>query len=119
MVGRNVAVLSKHGTTARDVSAYLSRAGARAHVAVEPTRIQPDVDAVVFFPDDFARSDAHRVWRDLVSRLSRAALVVVTEDAGTYAAVGPRVAVLGRPAWGWMLIDAMRSCWSEIAEETP
>jgi len=117
MLGRSVAVLAKRGETAREVSAYLNRAGARAHAAGEPARIAGEIDAVVFFPDDFAPGDAARVWTDLMSRLSRAAFIVVTGEIGNYAVLDRRVVVLGRPAWGWMLLDALRACWSQIVEE--
>jgi hypothetical protein len=118
MVGRSVAVVAKRGETARDVSAYLNRAGACAHVAAASTQIGRDVDAVVFFPDDFGAGDARRVWSELVARPGRVALVVVTGDADAYALVDRRVVVLGRPAWGWMLLDALRTCFSRTAEET-
>ncbi len=72
-------------------------------------------DAVLLFADDYPPLEALR----LLSTVSVKVCVVVTSrldaaDALRSAMRGPaQLVVLRRPAWGWMLLDALRSAFDQ------
>jgi hypothetical protein len=68
-------------------------------------------DAVVFFADDYPLEEA----RGAVAGLSVRLIVIVTADVSAFNACrkerasDERIVVLPRPAWGWVLLEAIRS----------
>lgn len=114
MLEQRVLVVSNDHETRDSVQGYLTRAGAATtgvsaleEVAVAAQRC----DAVLLFADDYAPLDAQR----LLSTVPMKVCVVVTSriEAADLERnmVGERskLVVLRRPAWGWMLLDALRS----------
>ena len=114
MLDRTITILTSSRETLDGVEAYLRGAGARASGASRPeeiARANGRVDAVLFFADDYPRIEAKRAFDALQRDDSIAVLVVITasvDDFRTAREKDPRVVVLRRPAWGWMLVDAIR-----------
>ncbi len=75
-------------------------------------------DAVLLFADDYPGKNALGTVRGLSVKL----VVVVTAEVARFkeALAGadsmPQVVVIQRPAWGWMLLDALRACLPATAE---
>jgi hypothetical protein len=108
----SIALASTNRETLDGVQEYFTRVGARlSNISKldDALRATERVDVVVLFADDYPREAILKV----VSELSVKLIIVVTGDVNAYApraAKGgaPRVLVLARPAWGWMLLDAVR-----------
>ena len=121
MIGRDVSVISECDETIRGVLDYLRQAGTNAYVVgVADAGTSTSRDGVVFFADDYPKD----VALGAVVRLRRscAVLVVVTDDVEAFAASADddvncgRLFVLQRPAWSWMLVDALRAGCQEVAK---
>jgi hypothetical protein len=115
MLDRTIAIVSNNPETLDGVQQYLRRVGARALAASrleDVDAVNADADAVLLFADDYPRAVALRAFARLRASRPATLLVVVTEDVAAYAAraegSASRVVVLRRPAWGWMLVDALR-----------
>src|SRR5258706_312135 len=117
MLDRKVTIVSNNRETIDGVREYLHRAGARAAGAVlleDAPAAAAGSDAVVFFADDYPRDRALATFANLRATQPTIRLVVVTEATEAFAAVllpgapSHGVVVLRRPAWGWMLLDAVR-----------
>jgi hypothetical protein len=114
MLDRTITILTSSRETLDGVQQYLRRAGARASGASRPeeiARANGRIDAVLFFADDYSRAEAKRVFESLQRDASIAVLVVITASVDEFRVArdsDPRVIVLRRPAWGWMLVDAIR-----------
>jgi hypothetical protein len=115
--GLRVAIVSRNSGTLGDLEAYLQRAGVTTIGTQQIERspeIMSGVSAVVVFPDDFE-------WETVVPALNaclhsspRALPVVVTNAPQRFEAfVGPDDCalplVIPRPAWGWTILEAIRS----------
>jgi DNA-binding NarL/FixJ family response regulator len=117
MLDRTITVLSNNLETLDGVQQYLQRAGARARSASrleDAATCAADADAVVLFADDYPRASSLRAFAQLRAERPSALLVVVTEDVDAFTSLARAergvggVVVLRRPAWGWMLVDAIR-----------
>ena len=114
MLDRTITILTSSRETLDGVEQYLRGAGARASGASrleEIARVNGRVDAVLFFADDYSRTEAKRAFESLQRDASIAVLVVITASVDDFRAArdaDPRIVVLRRPAWGWMLVDAIR-----------
>jgi hypothetical protein len=112
VVNLKLALVSTNRETLDGVQDYFKRVGAKLSTVprLEDTREKANgVDVVVLFADDYPREAVLRV----VGELSVKLIIVVTAEVNAYeprpAGDGvPRVLVLARPAWGWMLLDAAR-----------
>jgi hypothetical protein len=110
---QRIVVLSNSRETLDSVQEYLCRAGARPSgisLLDDAATAAREADALFFFADDFPRADALRA----VSSLSVERLIVITQDVELFEAERRHrnrceLIVLRRPAWGWMLLDALRS----------
>lgn len=111
---QRIVVLSSNRETLDSVQEYLCRAGARpsgVSLLDDAALAARDADALFFFADDFPRADALRA----VSTFPVERLIVITQDVELFEAERrhhrtPRaLIVLRRPAWGWMLLDALRT----------
>jgi DNA-binding response OmpR family regulator len=117
MLDRSIIVVSNNPETLDGVQQYLQRAGARTYNA---SRLEdadagaPSADAVLLFADDYPRAAALEAFTRFRAARPATLLVVVTEDVAAFAmparteSAASRVVVLRRPAWGWMLVDAIR-----------
>jgi len=111
---QRIVVLSSNRETLAGVQDYLRRVGARpsgVSVLDEAVPAARDADVLFFFADDFPAADALRT----VCALSIERLIVITEDVELYEPERKRreltsheLVLLRRPAWGWMLLDALR-----------
>ena len=111
MNGRKIALLARNHDTARTMGEYLMRAGARVRALdVEVNHSGEEVDAAIFFPDEFTRAEAVLVLERLTAVIPRRALIVVTAEPTAFDRAD--VVVLRKPAWGWLLLDVMRAAWS-------
>lgn len=114
MLDRTITILTSSRETLDGVEQYLRRAGARASGVSRPeeiARAKGRIDAVLFFADDYPRNEAKRAFERLQRDPSIAVLVVITESVDEFRVgrgADARVVVLRRPAWGWMLVDAIR-----------
>jgi hypothetical protein len=107
-----ILLLSTRSATVDGAGAYLRalHATTRSTADLEcPERVWSTADAAILFADDFPLPIALAA----ASRLATPVLVVVTAMPSTFAPLllptGARriVRVLQRPAWGWMLADAI------------
>ncbi len=108
-----LALISNDRETLDGVQQYFQRLGARISIAprLEDAAARTSgADAALLFADDYPHEEALRV----IPALSVKLVVVVTADVGNFRVSLPaerradRVLVLPRPAWGWMLLDAVR-----------
>lgn len=108
----SIALASTNHETLDGLQEYFTRVGARlSNISKldDALHTTAGVDVVVLFADDYPREVALRALAELAVKL----IIVVTGEVSAYtprAAKGgaPRVLVLARPAWGWMLLDAVR-----------
>ncbi len=109
-----VAIIAGRRETRDELLSYLDGAGLPAHGTDALTaRLAPAIREVVLFPDDFAIAEVAAA----VPRLRRAPrlLVLVTSEPQRYAELiapvdGTRPPmVMPKPAFGWMLVDAIRA----------
>jgi hypothetical protein len=110
----HVTIVSKNVQTIDGLEEFLRRAGVSARgirsIEAEAT---PAAAAYVIFPDDFRFEEVVEGLRRLRREQPRAIAVLVTSapqrfaqlpDDGDGAAV-----VLPKPAWGWTILDSIRS----------
>jgi len=111
-----VTIVASSAETLDGLQAYLSRAGLGARCTRELADAHADpCSAVVFFPDDFSCEEVigalERLWRERPSVLP----LVITGEPERYLRVGltegkgHALVVMPRPAWGWMILDAILS----------
>jgi hypothetical protein len=122
MRGRTIAIVAKRRDTRRSVHEYLVRFGAVAPASADvegAEALHDRIDAFVFFPDDLLHEEALRAFERLKKTHARAPLVVVTRDVARFetppregGVTRARIVVLRRPAWGWMIVDALRACFA-------
>ncbi len=107
-------LVSKDPETLDGVQQYFERMGAAVASAVRLEKAASSVrvaDGVLVFPDDYPFNQA----LSFVLTLDVKVIVVVTADVERFqsslrdAACSKNVFVLQRPAWGWMLLDAVRT----------
>lgn len=117
MLDRRITVVSNNRETLDGVQHYLRRAGARTRTVSRlelADAASAGEDAVLLFADDYPRDAALRAFARLRAAQPATLLVVVTEAVEAFAPParadrgGGPVVVLRRPAWGWMLVDAIR-----------
>jgi hypothetical protein len=114
-----IALISRNRETLDGVQEYFRRVGARLSTLseLEDSRNRvSEADVVIIFADDYPQEAVKRAIVELSVQL----IVIVTENINAYAprpakAGMPRVLVLTRPAWGWMLLDAVRSAVPTVA----
>lgn len=112
MVNLKLALVSTNRETLDGVQDYFRRVGAKLSTIPRLEEARQDVngaDVVVLFADDYPREAALQA----VAEFSVKLVIVVTAEVTAYEARPakdgmPRVLVLARPAWGWMLLDAVR-----------
>ena len=117
VVNLKLALVSTNRETLDGVQEYFKRVGAQLFTIprVEDVREKAQgADVVVLFADDYPREAALKA----VAELSVKLVIVVTAEVHAYSARPakkgmPRVLVLARPAWGWMLLDAVRLAMPE------
>ncbi len=116
MVDRKITLVSSSRETIDGVREYLGRAGAHSTsvgTLEGALASSTGADAIVFFADDFPRPAALSTFAALRSALPATLIVVVTEAVAEFTPADPAgtsarsVVVLRRPAWGWMLLDAV------------
>jgi hypothetical protein len=114
MVPLKLALISNDRETLDGVTLYFERAGARVRSTTRLEEIgetTSSADAIIFFADDYPSAEAECAVSTFSARLT----VVVTAEVAAFNAccarrtqIG-RVVVLPRPAWGWVLLEAIRS----------
>jgi hypothetical protein len=112
MLNQRIAVVSTSRETLDGVQEYLRRVGARPSAVPlleDAAMAARQSDALLLFADDFPTAATLRTLDGLSIRL----LVVVTQEVESFRTQGARLArgrmvVLRRPAWGWMLVEALR-----------
>jgi hypothetical protein len=106
-------LVSTDPETLDGVQQYFERRGATVASAARLEKAASSVrvsDGVIVFPDDYPFRQA----LSFVLTLDVKVIVVVTADVERFqsslrdAAPSKNVLVLRRPAWGWMLLDAVR-----------
>lgn len=109
-----LAIVSTDRETLDGVKDYFERAGARVRTTSrldEAADDTADADAVVFFADDYPAEAGASFLSGLAARL----VIVVTANLPEFNASRANwrrtrpVVVLSRPAWGWVLLDAVRA----------
>jgi hypothetical protein len=96
---------------------YLSRAGIEARATrslVDAVRPSQRLDALVLFPDDFDTGEVTDGLLDLLGAGSGALLVLVTADSQSFEPLlassgSTRWVLMPKPAWGWTILDVLRS----------
>jgi DNA-binding response OmpR family regulator len=111
----NVTIVAKNPETLDALQTYLRNAGiaARCTGSIEDTcsAISP---VVVIFPDDFERVLVLSVLATLRAERPNVLPVVVTSDPRGFERLLPRgeharILVMPRPAWGFTILDAIRT----------
>jgi len=114
MIPLRLALISNDRETLDGVKDYFERAGARLRATnrlEEASDTAAGAEAVVFFADDYPLEEA----RAAVAGLSVRLVVIVTADVAAFNACrkgrasAERIVVLPRPAWGWVLLEAIRA----------
>jgi hypothetical protein len=114
----HVAILADASDTVDGLSAYLERAGVVAHATrslAGGSALPESITAVVIFPDDLRAADVSATITGLRAARPELLILLVTRmpqrfreatgsDGGAPAAI-----VLPRPAFGWVILDAIRS----------
>jgi hypothetical protein len=110
-----LALISSDRRTLDGLQRYFERLGARLNSTSNLEEASSSVsgaDAVLLFADDYPGKNA----LSAVVGLSVKLVVVVTSEVALFraavaqASLGSKVVVVQRPAWGWMLLDAVRAC---------
>ncbi len=113
MLDVKLSVIGNDRETIDGVQEYLLRAGAGVRTTAfleEAQFCAVGADAVILFADHYPLELALRT----VVELSVGLIVIVTAEVGYFSdsrtaeSLAPRVVVLRRPVWGWMLLDAVR-----------
>lgn len=116
-----VVIVSDNSETLDGLQEYLQRAGIAAHGTrhLVGSRIEPSMEAVVVFPDDFGTSDVIALVVRLVRARERIRCLLVTRDprglqallasTGIDDACLARTIVIAKPAWGWTILDGLRT----------
>lgn len=109
-----LAIVSTDRETLDGVKEYFERAGARVRTTSrldEASDATEGAEAVVFFADDYPAEEGITFLSQLSARL----VIVVTAKLAEFNAgrsswrQARPVVVLSRPAWGWVLLDAVRA----------
>jgi hypothetical protein len=109
-----LALVSTDPETLDGIQQYFERMGATVRSVIRLDKAISNVqaaDGVLVFPDDYPYNHA----LSFVLALDVKVIVVVTADVERFqtslrdAACSKHVLVLQRPAWGWMLLDAVRT----------
>jgi hypothetical protein len=116
---QRIVIVSCDTATLEQVHHYFVRAGALASTQSRLNDLDgstlADTDVVLFFPDDYPRSAAVAAAEHVRGLSPRLGLIIVTNDPAAYEALGESrppglpVVTVTRPAWGWMLMDALRA----------
>ena len=107
LVSKDPATLSGVRDYLRSSVASLTSASRLEHLSEETTH----KDAIVLFADDYPSDEIVRRVPGLASKL----VVIVTARAHDFDAlrertdVHPRITIVSRPTWGWVLLDAIRA----------
>ena len=97
---------------------YLTQAGVGSHVTrelVSASAIPPEITAVVLFPDEFVTEVVEKTVLDWRSARPELLILVVTTTPQAYrVALAPDgvsylPVVVPKPAFGWTLLDSIRS----------
>jgi hypothetical protein len=116
-----LALISSDRRTVDGLKRYFEHFGARLCSISDLEEALSSVsgaDAVFLFADDYPGKNT----LSAALGLSVKRVVVVTSEVARFkaaiaaASAEPKVVVLQRPAWGWMLLDAVRSCQPATAE---
>lgn len=113
---RQVAIISANRETLDGLEKYLRDVGIAAHGC---RRLEDCAEltsastlAVVLFPDDFAWDAVIATIAELARRCETTLRLLVTGQPKKYERLvegRPNVVVVPRPAWGWTILDAIRS----------
>ncbi len=112
-------IISASGETSRELRQYLAAAGVQAavHTGLSRAHVAASERALVLFPDDFAAEDVIAHLQTVRAAWPAARLVVVTaqpqrfERAVARDGCGLGLIALPRPAFGWAILEAIRSDW--------
>lgn len=113
-----VVVVSDNSETLDGLERYLESAGIAvlATRAIERTRAlaaSMPPSAVVLFPDDFPRAAVRTTLAQLGRAEPAIATVVITSDLRQFPPASEGLVVLPKPAWGWTILDALRTLQPE------
>ena len=110
-----VTIVAASAETLDGLQGYLSRAGVGATGSRELAAAHASpCSAVVVFPDDFSPDEVMRELGRLRRERPNAVPLLVTGEPERYLRVaqvegrGRAPVVMPRPAWGWMILDAIR-----------
>ena len=113
---QEVAIISANPETRGGLEKYLRGVGIAARGC---RRLEDCADltsastlAVVLFPDDFAWEAVIATIAELARRCETTLRLLVTGQPKKYERLvegRPNVVVVSRPAWGWTILDAIRS----------
>jgi hypothetical protein len=117
-----LALISSDRRTLDGLKRYFERLGARlsstSNLEEAPSSAN-GADAVFLFADDYPGKNV----LSAVLGLSVKLVVVVTSEVALFraaiarASLDSKIVVVQRPAWGWMLVDAVRTCLPATAAE--
>ena len=94
---------------------YLAQVGMQSRCAQSVASVDGS-SAVVFFPDEFAPAEVNRVVAAVLNRKEPRRLIVVSANAPRFerllagvGAAATHARVLPKPAFGWVIADALRA----------
>ncbi|MCC7539102.1 MAG: hypothetical protein IT379_22965 [Deltaproteobacteria bacterium] len=115
----HVTIVSGNPHTVAALERYLGAAGVSTDRTLDLARcseLAPGSSAIVLFPDDFATTAVLDAVTPLLARVPPVFLVLVTRTPQRFATLGDPArrsqdgpVVLPRPAWGFTILDALRS----------
>jgi hypothetical protein len=113
-----VTIAADNPETVDGLHAYMRRAGVSAKSTRrldDLIRLSEGASAVVLFPDDFPTGAALATARTVLERVPEAVLLLVTSTPLRYTELEPtfrsnrRIVIVPRPAWGWTILDGIKS----------
>lgn len=121
-------VVSENPETVDGLQSYFIGVGIDAQSADRldaTTNLSDHTTAVVFFPDGFGADDVIGEVRTLHRKRPRLLLLLITHDPRRFSAAlaptrsEPPVLVLPKPAFGWVIVDAIRLHAETLAASVP
>ncbi|HEY5955804.1 MAG TPA: hypothetical protein VIV60_04590 [Polyangiaceae bacterium] len=120
-----VTIIGDNSKTVEGLEQYLGAAGLRPRSmrqlpeAIDETELG---DVVVLFPDEFETALVLSAVETMQKHYPRLRLLLVTSTPRTYESrfaveSAPNPIVLPKPAFGWSIVDAIRSEVSDIATD--
>lgn len=107
-----VTIVSANAETRDGLQSYLAQAEVDASTTHELAMSAPAPDAAVYFPDEYAVDTAVDALASSRKSHPTMIVVIVTRQPQVFlralAEDGGALVVVPKPAWGWVILDAIR-----------